>query len=224
MAKIKLGPAFAGASGSIGGTTFSHNRYGTYTRQRRSPVQPQTPPQVAQRAAFTFVSQYWRNTLTAAEREAWIDYAAQTPVTDVFGDSQVLPGNAMFTRFNAFWYRTQLAVVAAAPTTPGMAPAMSSVLAGTTVLGLQITALAPGLLAADRIGIFIAAAPVSQAKNFYGGPYTLLYTVGGNTAVPLTLLAPALVAVGQRWYIELRAFVALGRVGPRSRYSADITV
>lgn len=223
MAKIKLGPAFAGASGSIGGTTFSHNRYGTYTRQRRSPVQPQTPAQVAQRAAFTYVSQYWRNTLTAAEREAWVDYAAQTPVTDVFGDSQVLPGNAMFSRFNAFWYRAEGAVIAAAPTTPGMATALTCILAGTTVLGLQITALEPVQLAGDRIGIFIASAPVSQAKNFYGGPYTLHSAVAGNIAMPITLRAPALVAVGQRWFIEVRVFAAVGRVGPRSRYRADIT-
>ena len=68
-----LGPP---SSGSIAGTTSSHNRAGQYTRNRRSPVQPVgTGRRAFIRGAFGASSQSWA-TLSAATQAAWNAYAA----------------------------------------------------------------------------------------------------------------------------------------------------
>jgi hypothetical protein len=100
MAKIKLGGLAQDARGSLNGTTFSRNRSGAYARAKASPVQPRTVRQLAQRAIFSAVSQEWRN-LADAERASWEAWATTHPVTDVFGDAQILSGNAAYLLVNA---------------------------------------------------------------------------------------------------------------------------
>lgn len=100
MAKIKESALIAGIRGSVGGNTFASGRGGAYVRQKVSPTQPHTQRQSEQRVIFTTVSQAWRN-LTDAERAAWETWAANHPVTDIFGNSQTLSGNAAFMKVNA---------------------------------------------------------------------------------------------------------------------------
>lgn len=100
MAKIKLGALAQDVRGSVAGTTFSRNRYGSIARQKVSPVQPRTTRQLAQRAIFTSGSQAWR-TLTALVMGQWATFAANHPIVDVFGDAQTLSANAAYTRIYA---------------------------------------------------------------------------------------------------------------------------
>ncbi len=100
MAKILLGPMVGAASGSIGATTFSHNRYGTYTRRRAIPVKSTTTPATNAKARFTTRSQAWQG-LTAAERLAWKEWALDHPITDTLGQQQTLQPNAAYIRLNA---------------------------------------------------------------------------------------------------------------------------
>jgi hypothetical protein len=69
---------------SIGGTTYAANRYGLYNRTRTAPVQPRTPPQQHNRAAFTLVTQAWKG-LTPAERDAYRVYAETQWKVDSLG-------------------------------------------------------------------------------------------------------------------------------------------
>ena len=88
-----LGPP---SSGSIAGTTSSHNRAGQYTRNRRSPVQPVgTGRRAFIRSAFGASSTAW-SALTAANQAAWIAYANGHPITDALGQSITLTGHQMF--------------------------------------------------------------------------------------------------------------------------------
>ena len=85
-------------SGSIAGTTHSHNRAGQYTRNRRSPVQPiGTGRRATVRAAFSAASAAWSG-LTGAQRAAWEGFAGSHPITDSLGQSVVLTGHQMFVR------------------------------------------------------------------------------------------------------------------------------
>lgn len=222
MAKYKAGPGVAEARGTIGGTVFSRGRYGLYMRSGASPVQPRTPGQVAARAAFTAMSQRWRDTVTGPERAAWEKYASLTPISDVFGDKQALAGNAMYVRFNARWYARGGTPVDAAPATPGEAPMLNVTLSGTTLAGIKIETWLPLLLAADKVSILMCKAPTSQARNFFNGPFTHCDWIAGTALLPQTIIQAAGVQIGQRWFFEFRAYVSTGRVGPTSRFQVDI--
>lgn len=120
MAKIKLGIMVGQASGSLGATTFSHNRYGTYVRRRSIPVQPGTGPQLQARGILVAASAHWRS-LTPGVRKSWDAWAEQNPISDVLGDSQTLTGHAAYVKIDAKYFRwqgshiSQPAIVAAPP-------------------------------------------------------------------------------------------------------------
>ena len=84
------------SSGSTANLTYSHNRAGQYTRNRRAPVQPiGTGRRAFIRAAFGNASQAW-STLDPETQAAWSSYAAEYPVTDSLGQSITLTGQQMF--------------------------------------------------------------------------------------------------------------------------------
>lgn len=93
--KFTPGPTIAAASGSIGGTVFSRNRYGAYTRNRAIPVSPNTAYQAAAKQYLSQASQNWRD-LTDAQRLQWNTWAQSNPVTDNLGQSQILQGNSAY--------------------------------------------------------------------------------------------------------------------------------
>ncbi len=86
-------------SGSQGSRTFSHNKGGAYTRNRRIPVNPTTVAQGAVRNQLAASSSNWAN-LTDAQRSAWSAYAASNPVTDRLGNSINLSGQSMYVSLN----------------------------------------------------------------------------------------------------------------------------
>ena len=99
--KVKFGGGVAEARGSIAGTTFSRNKGGSYARQRVTPVNPQTAAQQAQRSRISELATHWGQTLTQAQRDGWVVFAENFPITDVFGDSLVLSGAQGYTRINS---------------------------------------------------------------------------------------------------------------------------
>lgn len=142
---MKFTPGFAigAASGSVGGTTFSRNRYGAYTRTRAVPVTSQTQYAINARAAFSNVSQLWRG-LTDAQRLSWQAWASGNPIIDNLGQSQVLSGNAAFLQLNARLYAHGLSTitappVAAAPTPLTALSATYDIGAGTTEITFAAT-------------------------------------------------------------------------------------
>lgn len=222
MAKYLPGVAGADVRNKIGGMVFSRNRYGGYIRNRVSPVQPRSTRQVSQRSLFTYVSQYWRDTLSATNRDGWNKYAADTLLPDVFGEKKGRAGNVMFCRFNVTWMRCGGAILAAAPVTGGEAPPVIITLDGTSAAGLSISAFSPTLLAGDRICVLMAAHAVSPSRNFFNGPFQYLTAFAGNAVPPIGLTGPGTVSVGQRWFFQIRTFQAIGKVSPAMRYYYDV--
>lgn len=82
-------------SGSQAGTTASRNRFGQYLRTRGIPVQPRTPKQTSNRAAFTNASSAWR-AQSVADQDAWNVYASQIQRTDSLGQSYTPTGAELF--------------------------------------------------------------------------------------------------------------------------------
>ena len=99
MAKIKFGIGVADMRGSTGAATFSRNTYGAYTRQKVTPVNPNSSKQSLVRGIFGGVSAAWRG-LTDAQRDQFNEYAPQYSRTNVFGDNVPLTGQGLYQKAN----------------------------------------------------------------------------------------------------------------------------
>ena len=97
--KFTPGIAVGALSGSIGGSTASHNKGGPYFRTRAIPTNPNTPAQLQRRAALATMSQNWRN-LTMDQRNAWDEWARQNPITNALGMSINKSGHQSFVGIN----------------------------------------------------------------------------------------------------------------------------
>ena len=97
--KYVPGPMFGQFSGSQGNTTASHNKFGSYTRNRIIPVDPRTAKQLAVRALIQGFSEFWR-TLSQAQRDGWKFLGDQMQRLDTQGQSYTLTGLQAFTSIN----------------------------------------------------------------------------------------------------------------------------
>ena len=94
---VKLGHIIAEARGSTGGTVFSRNRAGAYTRNRTKPVDPGSAKQNTQRSQMSASVAAWR-ALTAAQRDLFNAKALVTSFTNRLGESFHPTGMNLFVR------------------------------------------------------------------------------------------------------------------------------
>lgn len=221
--KVLLGALAAAASGQIGGVVASRNRYGPYFRNNSSPVNPNTAAQQLVRSSMTEAAQRWRDIVTAAQRVSWQEYANGTPLRDVFGLTQIMSGNVMYVRVNSILIRYGETPIDDAPVTPGQGGQMVATITGTVALGIQLTAFTPTLTTTDFIQISESVGAVSQARNFFNGPFAAFAALSaGDVILPFLLRAGAAIAIGQRWYYRFRIILADGKVGPPAIGRVDI--
>ncbi len=97
--KFTPGPTIAAASGSIGGTVYSHNRGGMYTRNRSIPITSTTTFALNAKSRLATASAAWQD-LTDAQRAAWLSWALQNPVTDTLGFPRHLTGHQSYVALN----------------------------------------------------------------------------------------------------------------------------
>lgn len=120
MAKFTPGALVGQISGSVGGTVFSHNRFGPYMRRRAVPVTSTTPAALAAKAALAAGSTAWQ-AMAAADKLAWNAWALVNPVINSLGQAQTLTGHQAYT--GLFARGTKLALTP--PALPPLIPAPS---------------------------------------------------------------------------------------------------
>lgn len=86
-------------SKSQGSTTASHNRFGSYFRNRVVPVNPQTAKQTTQRNDLQELSQQYRQ-LTEAQRLGWAALGLNMVRLDSQGQAYTLTGLQAYTSIN----------------------------------------------------------------------------------------------------------------------------
>ncbi len=124
MAKFTPGAIAGQISGSIGGWTFSHSRYGPYIRRRAVPITSTTPAALKAKADFAAGSTAWQ-ALAAATKLAWNSWAIVNPITNSLGQAQTLTGHSAFTGLFARAIKFALTPLTLPPLAPAPAPLTS---------------------------------------------------------------------------------------------------
>lgn len=150
-------------SGSIAGTTHSHNRAGQYTRNRRSPVQPiGSGRRAAVRAAFASASAGWSG-LTNPQREAWNSFADSHPITDSLGQSVVLTGHQMYVRVTSTRANVGIALAVTPPADLDLPDSSDASVAFSIATGISIDDITGDASALVALGL---SRPFSAGRSF----------------------------------------------------------
>ena len=211
---------FAKASGSLNGMVFSHNRFGMYTRNRSTPVNPSSQRQQDVRSAFTSLVADWSEVLTQAQRDAWNLFANSILSINKVGDPVNLTGQNHFVRSNTVLLQAGLPQVNDGPTTlslPSVDPSMV-VTASEAAQELSI-AFDEDLewLDEDNAGLAILmASPKGVGSSYLGGAMRYSGVILGDAVTPLTspqvLAVPFVVTENQKTQVQARIIRADGRV------------
>lgn len=162
MAKIKYSALVSDMRNKLNGSVASKNRYGSYLRNKVTPVNPQTAYQQAARQQLGAFSSQYRG-LTAAQRNSWINGAANYPFTDIFGDIRYLSGQTLFVKLNTNLVNAGSASITSAPLPVGI-PELA-------VDGVTAT-VAAGELTALSIDVSETTVPAGFALLVYATPPT----------------------------------------------------
>lgn len=211
---------FSMTSGSIAGQVFSHNKGGLYTRARTIPTNPNTAAQQAVRGAVKFLTTYWANTLTAAQRTAWGTYATNVPLPNTLGDSRPIPPMSMFVRCNSPRYQALGAagVIAAGPTIYSLATFTQPVLSKpAAVWSMAFTNTDTWATITGGLLLVYLSTTQNVTINFFKGPFKFVGSVVGGTTPPTSpntalftgLPAPA---AGQHYFARYRCSNSDGRL------------
>jgi len=180
-------PIFSQASGSIGGTVFSHNRGGMYTRNRTIPTNPNTGLQTVVRNAMVALATRWADVLSAAQRAAWSLYGANVAMTNKLGDTVYLTGQQHFVRSNIPRIQGGLAIVDDGPTVFNLGTfnpfSITTISASSGItIGYDDTDAWCDLDGAGALLYF--GKSVSPGINFYPGPFKFNETIEGDSMTP----------------------------------------
>lgn len=244
--KLRFGNGVADGRGSIGGTTFSRNRYGSYARTRIVPVNPSTDRQRASRSAFRSAALAWK-ALTDAQRQSWVTYANNTPIIDRLGASVPLAPMQAFMKVYTTVANYNSTLAAFGETfTPIALPTMClstagvqqddfgqvSVLATVTPQKLEVDLDDdPAWLGANgNYGLLYVGRQTAPTVNFYKAPWKLDFapwignsTSPGNPNNPVTLADQGLTMVlGSRIWLKLVRFSTLTTQYPAERIISAI--
>lgn len=208
MALVRLGGGIIQMSGSIAGNTFARNASGNYARARTKPVNPTSPLQVARRSALAYLTEYWHETLSAANRTAWATYANAVSMKNRLGETIKLSGFNHFIRVNAYRYAVGQNLCPNGPTVlslPDKDPTFSITASVATQL-ISVTwdiTLPWGDIAASVMGVLMGR-PQLVTRNFFRGPWNVAGSIPGNGASPATMTAPFTLVLGQRIWCQAR--------------------
>jgi hypothetical protein len=181
MAKILFTAIVADMRNKLNGTVFSRNRYGSYTRTKSTPTNPQSIAQQGVRSVFGNLSQAWRN-LTENQRQAWIAAASNFPIIDIFGNPRTLSGNALFQALNQNLILAGESMLVNPPL-PQEMPTTEFVSAEVSVLGNNVSMTVSVTLGSSSIEEFPivvrATQPLSPGVSYFTN---MLRTVGYDVA------------------------------------------
>lgn len=229
MAKVLYGGGVANMSGSQAGTVHSHNQFGSYTRNRVVPVNPQSTNQTLARGRLSTVAQAWR-VLSDAQRLDWASLGAQIVRSDALGQTYTLKGFNAYCLINCHRLANSLALVSDAPLLDQVPVVTIGAITIDNVDTFTLAYTAVGGSANNSFEVW--ATPPMSAGKAYANPsqFKKLGRFAGNVASPIDLFdeyaavygLSQVDGVGERIFFEIRPFSENDIPGPVTRKSALI--
>lgn len=213
--------AYTQVSGSVGGTTYAHNKGGMYARARAIPTNPNSIYQQAIRGFIADLTQRWTLTLTEPQRAAWRVYATNVPLPDAFGDMRTIPALSHYIRSNVPRLQIGASRIDPGPTTYNLGQATQPVITVTAPSTASVaftntdewyTVGAAGAL------IILASRPQLASIEYFKGPYLYCGYVINPDASPKALTLPFPCVAGQKVFFQVRATQTNGRLSLPFRF------
>lgn len=208
MAIFTPGPAVGQISGRVGGSVFSHNKGGMYIRNGTIPTTVQTLKALKYKRALSAYSAAYAN-LTVEQRQAWVEYAANHPVTNRIGRSHTLNPLNWYIKLN-----TRLGVAGDTPLAlpPAIAGPVGAVITDVTVAvtgPVATVTLDTTPLGADYRAWIRAARVQSGAITNVRNKLTEIVITAKDVASPIDISAALIAELGTLqagdWYhVECR--------------------
>jgi hypothetical protein len=196
-------------SGSLAGVTSSRNRFGQYKRSRATPVQPNTPQQLVQRARMSTNAAGWR-ALTDAQRAGWLSLGLMMSRTDSLGQVYTLNGFLAYCSVNNNKLDAGDAIVSDAPAlvTP---PQLLTATVTLTAAAFSVAYTGTPLGAGERL--FTFASPQQSAGRKFNADYRLIAVSAAAAVSPANILAAytarlGVPVVGNRIFLSLAVYEA----------------
>lgn len=174
MAKIKYSALVSDMRGKLNGSVASKNRFGSYYRNKVTPVNPQTVHQQNARQRFGALSSQFKS-LTNSQVSAWNEAAQNFPVTNIFGDQVFLTGQMLFNQLNGNLLKVGESISTTAPSPATFPEFIAS--AGTASAATQTIEIGIPALEDQPAGyslVVYATRPVPVTRNFLKNEYRFL--------------------------------------------------
>lgn len=228
MAKYAPSALLGRISRSAGSTTFGHNRYGAYFRNRVIPTNPVTPAQTAIRVDFGDHSSNYR-ALTQEQIDEWIAFGQNFARTDSLGQVYNLTGLQAFVSINRNLATYGSPAVSIPPLYSPPSGLATAVATADDTPALSIAYTATPLAAGDKLVIF-ATRPLSAGIKFQpNGAYKLIFVTAAAAASPANVLAGytavygAIGVAGEKILFKAFTISSGGLASPVLQFEAVIT-
>lgn len=176
MAKIKYSALVSDMRNKLNGSVMSKNRYGSYVRNKVTPVNPQTVFQQNARQSLANLSSSFRD-LTIAQIKAWNGAGQNFPFTDIFGDIKHLTGQTLFVKLNANLEKVGSPRISTPPLPVGFPELAISAMSVGVTGGVLTTAefdVTPDAIPVGYKLVIYATQGLSRARSFVKNQYRFL--------------------------------------------------
>lgn len=212
MAIIAYGPLATEVRGSIGGTTFSKNRFAKIVRAKVSPVHRPTTKRTAYKTRFSSTVYRYLNTITPEQRAAWETLGDNTTFINALGQEYHPTGNNLYLRTNILYrYMGQTWI--------DTAPATATRACDDLVFSISATGDIECTMADEPVPnyriIFWLSLPQLPAINYNRGPYLRdTYELASDlwAEAPWEIFEAAGLIEDLKYFLRWRAIDATGKV------------
>lgn len=220
FALVQFGGGITKMAGSMAGNTFARNRFGDYVRARKKPVNPHSVRQESIRAVVSYLSEFWHQDLSIAERECWEAYAAAVAMKNKLGDTIYLTGFNHFIRSNSARMMFHPGPVKFCPDVLSLPEKDTDLACSEEDIGDQSLTFTnnTALFAAngDQIVTLLVyqGQPQLASRNFFAGPWRYIggFDAPAGQAGTVTLDAGFPFALGQKIWFQARTYTNMGRL------------
>ena len=227
---VKFGGGITAASGSVGGNTFSRNRYGAYMRVRTKPVNPQTDRQSRVRAIMSQNAAAYLDSASSAQRIEWGVYATNIVKKNKLSEDIRWSGYNHFIASKTAAKNAGLPAILDGPvifTLPGEDPTFAVTASAATQLATITFADRADWCSEDNAGMIISIGiPQNASRAFFDGPYKHAGLIAGDLSVPITspqtIALPYPAVENQKLWVRGRIIRADGRLSDWFQVSISV--